>query len=96
MVLRSDCETGNKNAFEILNEKLKKGAIDPELEFLCIFPDCPHVGKSMKAAFSNWWLKCKDERINLGLNECKYMKHIFELQMKDQIEEVTARIFPSI
>ncbi|KAJ7383334.1 hypothetical protein OS493_028882 [Desmophyllum pertusum] len=29
--------------------------------------DCPHVGKSMKAAFSNWWLKCKGERINLAL-----------------------------
>ena len=67
MVLCSDCETGNKNAFEILNEKLEKVTIDPELEFLCILPDCPHVGKSMKAAFSNWWLKCKDERINLGL-----------------------------
>lgn len=67
MVLCSDCETGNKNAFEIFNEKLEEGTIDPELEFLCILPDCPHVGKSMKAAFSNWWLKCKDERINLGL-----------------------------
>jgi hypothetical protein len=66
MVLCSDCETGNKNAFEILNEKLENGTIDPALEFLCILPDCPHVGKSMKAAFSNWWLKCKGERINLG------------------------------
>ena len=53
MVLCSDCETGNKNAFEILNEKLEKGVIDPYLEFLSILPDCPHVGKSMKAAFSN-------------------------------------------
>ena len=67
MVLCSDCETGNKTVFEILNEKLQNGNIDPELEFLCILPDCPHVGKSMKAAFSNWWLKCKDERINLGI-----------------------------
>ena len=67
MVLCIDCETGNKNAFEIWNEKLQKGTTDPELAFLCILPDCPHVGKSMKVAFSNWWLKCKDERINLGL-----------------------------
>lgn len=59
-VLCSDCETGNKSAFEIFNEKLESGDIDPELEFLCILPDCPHVGKSMKVAFSNWWLKCKD------------------------------------
>lgn len=65
MVLCSDCETGNKSAFEILNEKLQNGTIDPALDFLCILPDCPHVGKSMKAAFS-WWLKCKGERINLG------------------------------
>ena len=67
MVLCSDCETGNKNAFEIFNEKLEKSTVDPELEFLCILPNYPHVGKSMKVAFSNWWLKCKDERINLGL-----------------------------
>ena len=67
MVLSSDCETGNKNAFEILNKKLQNGTIDPELELLCILPDCPHVGKSMKAAFSNRWLKCKDERINLDV-----------------------------
>lgn len=34
---------------------------------LCILPDYPHVCKSIKAAFSNWWLICKDDRINLGL-----------------------------
>ena len=66
MLLCSDCETGNKNAFEILNQKLESGTIDPALEFLCILPDCLHVGKRLKAAFSNWWLKCKGERINLG------------------------------
>ena len=59
MVLCSNSETGNKNAFEILNEKLENGTIDPTLEFLCILPDCPHVGKSMKAAFANWWLNAK-------------------------------------
>ena len=26
-------------------------------------------------------------RTNYFINECKYMKHIFELWMKDQIEE---------
>ena len=35
--------------------------------FLLVLPDCPHVGKSMKAAFSNWWLKYNGERINLAL-----------------------------
>ena len=35
--------------------------------FLLVLPDCPHVGKSMKAAFSNSWLKYNGERINLAL-----------------------------
>ena len=35
--------------------------------FLLVLPDCPHVGKSMKAAFSNWWLKYNGERTNLAL-----------------------------
>ena len=35
--------------------------------FLSVLPDSPHVGKSMKAAFSNWWLKYNGERINLAL-----------------------------
>ena len=36
MVLCSDCETENKNAFEILNEKLENGTIDPTWNF-CVF-----------------------------------------------------------
>ena len=67
MVVCSDCETGNKTAFETIKAKLEAGTEDPELACLSILPDCPHVGKSMKAAFSNWWLKCRDERINLAL-----------------------------
>lgn len=63
----SDCETGNKKAFETIKAKLEAGTEDPELAFFFILPDCPHVGKSMKAAFFNWWLKCRDERINLAL-----------------------------
>ena len=66
-ILCSDCKSGNKAAFETLKEKLEAGTEDPELGFLSVLPDCPHVGKSMKAAFSNWWLKCKGERINLAL-----------------------------
>lgn len=33
---------------------------------LSILPDCPHVGKSLKGSFSNWWLKYGDERSNLA------------------------------
>ena len=67
MVVCSDCETGNKAAFETIKAKLEDSNEDPELVFLSILTDCPRVGKSIKAAFSNWWLKCKDEQINLGL-----------------------------
>lgn len=61
IVVCSDCETGNKTAFETIKGKLEEGNEYPELVFLSILPDCPHVGKSVKAAFSNWWLKCEDE-----------------------------------
>jgi hypothetical protein len=66
MIVCSDCESGNKTAFEIIKTKLEAGNEDPELAFLSVLPDCPHVGKSIKAAFSNWWLKCRNERINLA------------------------------
>ena len=66
-IICSDCQSGNKNAFETLKEKLQTGTEDPELTFLLVLPDCPHFGKSMKAAFSNWWLKYNGERINPAL-----------------------------
>lgn len=66
LVLSTDCEQGNKSAFEIFKSKIENGQIDPYLSLLLILPGCPHVGKSMKASFSNWWLKCGDERSNLS------------------------------
>ena len=30
------------------------------------------------------------------LNECKYMKHIFELRMKDQIEERSSQLLRNL
>ena len=50
-----------------VKKKLEADTEDPKLAFLSVLPDCPHVSKSMKAAFSNWWLRCKRERINLAL-----------------------------
>ena len=32
----------------------------------------------------------------LTLNECKYMKHIFELRMKDQIEERSSQLLRNL
>lgn len=66
LVLSTDCEQGNKSAFQIIKNKIENGQIDPYLSLLSILPDCPHVGKSMKASFSNWWLKCGNERCNLS------------------------------
>jgi len=66
-IVCSDYKSGNKSAFEALKERLETGIEYPELAFLSVLPDCPHVGKSMKAAFENWWLKCKSESINLAL-----------------------------
>ena len=67
MIVCSNCETGNKTAFETLKAKLEAGCEDPDLAFLSVLPDCPHVANSIKAAFSIWWLKCRGERINLSL-----------------------------
>ena len=56
-----------KQPFETLKAKLEADAVDPNLAFLSVLPDCPHVGKSIKSAFSNWWLKSRGEQINLAL-----------------------------
>lgn len=66
-VIVADCETGNKGAFILIRKSIEEGTIDAYLSLLTILPDCPHVGKSLKASFSNWWLKLCNERGNLGL-----------------------------
>ena len=66
-VLVVDCETGNKGAFMLIRKSIEEGTIDAHLSLLTILPDCPHVGKSLKASFSNWWLKLCNDRSNLGL-----------------------------
>ncbi len=86
MIVCTDCESGNKSAFEILKEKLESGTEDPALSFLSVLPDCPHVGKSMKAAFSNWWLKCGGERINLGL--LRTLRNRANKEMKDTFRKL--------
>ena len=67
LVLCADCEEGNKKSFENISAEIKDGSIDPELRLLIVLPDTVHVGKSVKASFSNWWLKIADERSNLSL-----------------------------
>ena len=47
VVLTSDCEQGNKTAFENIIGKIKLDSIDTELFLLSVIPDFPHVGKSI-------------------------------------------------
>ena len=65
-IMTSDCEEGNRQMFLKMNEQISDGEIDPNLSLLSPLPDCPHLGKSMKASFSNWYLKLDDERSNLS------------------------------
>ena len=60
------CE-GNKAAFQIIKESIEDASIGPELSLLSIIPDVPHVGKSLKAGFSKWYLKVGNERSNLAV-----------------------------
>ncbi len=65
--MTTDCEQGNRSAFDVIKSSIEMEQMDPSLSLLSVLPDCPHVGKSMKAAFSNWWLRCGKERANLAL-----------------------------
>lgn len=62
LALVADCEEGNKKAFESIIAAVKDGAIDDRLKLLSVLPDAVHVGKSIKASFSNWWLMLGKER----------------------------------
>ena len=52
----------NRISTKIVSEKL-----EVELAFLSVLLDCPYVGKSMEATFSNWWMKYDGEPIHLVL-----------------------------
>ena len=43
-------------------------------------PDCPHLGKSMKASFSNWYLKLDDE--------CSNLRFLYTLRNSSDKEEM--------
>ena len=61
-VITTDCEEGNKKMFLTIKEKIESKAINPNLSLLSPHPDPPHLGKSLKASFSNWMLKLFAER----------------------------------
>ena len=56
-----------KKMFLTIKEKIEAKTIDLNLSLLSPPPDSPHLGKSLKASFSNWLLKLFDERGCLSL-----------------------------
>ena len=48
--------------FLTMKEKIEARTIDPNLSLLSPLPDPPHIGKNLKASFSNWMLKLFNER----------------------------------
>lgn len=67
VALTTDCEEGNKKAMLSIQKAVEDGTIDNDLALLVPLPDCPHIGKSLKASFANWFLKLGDERRNLAI-----------------------------
>ena len=61
MVLCVDCDSGNKGALFEYREEILNETIDPALVLLCVLPYTPHVGKSVKGSFANWFLLFLDE-----------------------------------
>ena len=47
LALSSDCETGNRKAMELLEQRQKAGLADPQI--FVYLPDAVHVGKSCKS-----------------------------------------------
>ena len=53
LVLTLDCEEGNKKAMQMIKEAVEDATIDTSCLLLLVLADSPHVGKSLKASFSN-------------------------------------------
>ena len=62
LVITTDCEEGNKQMFLKLKDEIENGTFDPHICLAVPLPDAPHLGKSLKASFSNWFLQLSNER----------------------------------
>ena len=62
MVLTSDCEEGNKQCMFKLRKEMEKGTVNLQFSLLSVLLGCPHVLKTCKASFCNWYLVLKNER----------------------------------
>ena len=55
-----------KEAMSDILEELEKETRDPSLSLVIPLPDSVHAGKSLKAGFTNWYLKIENERGDLA------------------------------
>lgn len=62
----SDCEAGNKRAFELTSQSRVDGTLPPQFLFVCL-PDTVHVGRSLKCGLANWMLLLDEERACLSM-----------------------------
>lgn len=67
LVITVDCESGNKLCLKQYQQELVDKTIDPHLAMLSLLPDVPHVLKTCKASFANWYLQLINERGCLSL-----------------------------
>ena len=65
LVITRDCESGNKSARDMIRSKIQDGSMDPDLHYLTVLSDAPHLGKALKASLKNWWLRREKQRANL-------------------------------
>ena len=62
LVVTTDCEEGNKKMFLTMKNDIEEKKTHPDVSLTVPLPDSPHVGKCLKASFSNWYLKLLNER----------------------------------
>ena len=62
LVITVVSESGNKQGLKQIQEELNESNINPHLSLLSLLPDIPHVLKTCKASFSNWYLQLNNER----------------------------------
>lgn len=69
LVLTSDCDSGNKTAFELIINDYESRLLSPEFIFSCL-PGAVPVGNTLKASFANWMLLLDGERACLSVLHC--------------------------
>ena len=66
LVIRADCETGNKRSIEMIISDQEAGRLPPRVIY-SVRPDPVHGGKRLKASFAYWPIILSKERSCLGV-----------------------------